>query len=119
RRSTPCSRIRSSTGVTSSPGSSGLVASSWQPRRTAVEPVATRNERRVHDISGLLYDVLQGYHWDRFASMRTLVLGFALAACGSSDIHLAVDPACNPLGFGDHCAAPWPSSAFEIADAST
>jgi hypothetical protein len=44
---------------------------------------------------------------------RALLL---LAACGSD--HLAVDPRCNPLGF-DHCAVPFPSSAFEIADASS
>jgi hypothetical protein len=45
-----------------------------------------------------------------------VLLAFA-AACGDS--HLAIEAHCNPLGFGSHCAIPWPSSAFEIADAST
>src|SRR5512146_982184 len=48
--------------------------------------------------------------------MRSLLLLLAVAACG--DTHLAIEAHCNPLGF-DHCAVPWPSSAFEIADAST
>ena len=45
-----------------------------------------------------------------------LLVAFA-AACG--DTHLAIEAHCNPLGFDGHCAVPWPSSAFEIADAST
>jgi predicted esterase len=49
--------------------------------------------------------------------MRALVLALAIAACGNT--HLAIDAHCNPLGFAGHCAVPWPSSAFEIADAST
>src|SRR5258708_27997635 len=49
--------------------------------------------------------------------MRALVVGVAVAACGNT--HLAIDAHCNPLGFAGHCAVPWPSSAFEIADAST
>jgi len=50
--------------------------------------------------------------------MRRLLVLAALAACGS-DEHVALDAHCNPLGFAEHCAVPWPSSAFEIADAST
>src|SRR5260221_7395582 len=49
--------------------------------------------------------------------MRLFLVLFAVAACG--DTHLAIDAQCNPLGFGTHCAVPWPSSAFEVADAST
>ena len=50
--------------------------------------------------------------------MRSALLVLVLAACGG-DTHLAVGKDCNPLGFGDHCAVPWPSSVFEVADAST
>src|ERR1041385_6815191 len=50
--------------------------------------------------------------------MRWLLLPLTLAACGDTQ-HLAIDAHCNPLGFGSHCAVPWPSSAFEIDDAST
>src|SRR5258706_4901342 len=50
--------------------------------------------------------------------MRSLLLVFALSACSDAQ-HLAIEADCNPLGFAKHCAAPWPSSAFEIADAST
>src|SRR5438874_13366961 len=53
--------------------------------------------------------------------MRVLALLVALAACG--DQHLSIEPDCNPLGFGrgpfTSCMVPWPSSAFEVADAST
>ncbi len=42
----------------------------------------------------------------------------ALAAC-SGETHIAVEADCNPLGYGDHCAVPWPSSVYEVADAST
>jgi hypothetical protein len=41
----------------------------------------------------------------------------ALTAC-SSDVSLRVEPACNPLGVA-HCMTPWPSSVFEVEDAST
>src|SRR5262245_30561483 len=51
--------------------------------------------------------------------MRRLLLPLALAACGDSPQHLAIDASCNPLGFESHCAVPWPSSAFEVDDAST
>jgi hypothetical protein len=40
-----------------------------------------------------------------------------LGACGGDD-SAAIDRDCNPLG-GHHCMAPWPSSAFEIDDATT
>lgn len=42
----------------------------------------------------------------------------ALAACGSNDTALAIEAQCNPLGAG-HCMTPWPSSAFEVDDATT
>jgi hypothetical protein len=41
----------------------------------------------------------------------------AFAAC-SNTADLSIDPSCNPLGLS-HCAVPWPSSAFEVADPST
>jgi hypothetical protein len=50
--------------------------------------------------------------------MRFSALLLVLAAC-NDQTHLAVAPACNPLGFEAHCAAPWPSAAFEIADPAT
>src|SRR5258706_14451807 len=50
--------------------------------------------------------------------MRVPLLLVAAAAC-SDPTHIAVGAQCNPLGFGAHCAVPWPSSAFEVADAST
>src|SRR5690349_122010 len=40
-----------------------------------------------------------------------------LAAC-SSDTSLRIEAPCNPLGTS-HCMLPWPSSAFEVDDAST
>ena len=41
-----------------------------------------------------------------------------LAACGGDDgLTLPVDDRCNPLGH-DHCMAPWPSSVFEVDDAT-
>lgn len=45
------------------------------------------------------------------------LLAPAIAACGSST-SLPIDAHCNPLGV-TACLAPWPSSAFEIADDST
>ena len=51
--------------------------------------------------------------------MRSALVLLVLAACGSSDTHLAIDASCNPLGPGGHCAVPWPSSAFEVDDATT
>ena len=49
-----------------------------------------------------------------------LVVGLALAvAACSGETHIAVPADCNPLGYGDHCAVPWPSSVYEVADAST
>ncbi len=44
-----------------------------------------------------------------------------LVACGDNDDGDAGFPIaahCNPLGF-THCMAPWPSAAFEVADATT
>src|SRR5688572_7638866 len=49
------------------------------------------------------------------------IVGVLLAGCPAGDdgaITLPIADNCNPLGF-DHCMAPWPSSAFEVADAST
>lgn len=52
------------------------------------------------------------------AMSLSLVLAGAAVGCGDDDVKLPVADQCNPLGF-DHCMAPWPSSAFEIADATT
>ncbi len=41
----------------------------------------------------------------------------ALGACGD-DGALPVADGCNPLGY-QHCMAPWPSSVFEVPDATT
>ncbi len=41
----------------------------------------------------------------------------SIAACGGGS-SLPVPDACNPLGL-DHCMTPWPSSAFEIDDATS
>ncbi|MGN6107329.1 MAG: hypothetical protein ACTHU0_19630 [Kofleriaceae bacterium] len=50
--------------------------------------------------------------------MRALCLpALVLFAC-SSDTGLRVEPQCNPLG-DNHCMTPWPSSVFEIDDATT
>ena len=47
------------------------------------------------------------------------IAGVLLAGCPGDDaLTLPVADNCNPLGF-DHCMAPWPSSAFEVADATT
>ena len=43
---------------------------------------------------------------------------FALAACSDGDKDLAAPDNCNPLGTSA-CYAPWPSSAFEVADSTT
>jgi hypothetical protein len=48
----------------------------------------------------------------------SLFLLCALAGCGGGDTtDLPLDD-CNPLGT-NHCMTPWPSSAFEVEDAST
>jgi hypothetical protein len=56
--------------------------------------------------------------WCSVARMRCPLILLVVAAC-TGDSHLAIEAHCNPLGFGSHCAVPWPSSAFEVADAST
>jgi hypothetical protein len=50
--------------------------------------------------------------------MRSSLLAVALVACGGTT-SLPVDADCNPLGAGDACLAPWPSSAFEVDDPAT
>lgn len=48
-----------------------------------------------------------------------LALTLALvAACGGDAPPLEIADECNPLG-GYHCLTPWPSSAFEVEDATT
>lgn len=52
--------------------------------------------------------------------MRLPVVLLLLAACSSDQHqHLPGEADCNPLGFAGHCTTPWPSSAFEVDDAST
>lgn len=58
--------------------------------------------------------------------MRVLTAMFllSLGACGSDDDGFAIEADCNPLGFRStgprgSCMTPWPSSAFEVADASS
>jgi hypothetical protein len=41
-----------------------------------------------------------------------------VTACGADGDTLPVADLCNPLG-GNHCMTPWPSSAFEVDDATT
>ncbi len=50
---------------------------------------------------------------------RLIILGIAigLGAC-SSDTSLPIEAQCNPLG-ANHCMTPWPSSVFEVDDATT
>src|SRR5689334_9843745 len=50
--------------------------------------------------------------------LPTVAVTAALAACGSSDTSLHVRAECNPLG-DNHCMTPWPSSAFEVEDATS
>ncbi len=52
--------------------------------------------------------------------MRTLLATMLLlAACGGDDaLDLATPDNCNPLG-GSRCIAPWPSSVYEVDDATT
>ena len=48
-----------------------------------------------------------------------LAFAFGLAACGGDDpIHLDVPPECNPLQ-GGACLAPWPVSAYLVADTAS
>lgn len=49
--------------------------------------------------------------------MRAVLSLVVLAACGG-DTALPIEPQCNPLGT-DHCMGPWPSSVFEVDDATT
>ena len=53
------------------------------------------------------------------ARARALGLLFLLAACGDSGGGSDVPDACNPLGDGASCLAPWPSSAYLADDSST
>jgi hypothetical protein len=47
------------------------------------------------------------------------LVAISCAACGGSDgTSLPMANACNPLGV-NHCMTPWPSSAFEVADATS
>ncbi|HEY5927613.1 MAG TPA: hypothetical protein VIV11_38275 [Kofleriaceae bacterium] len=49
--------------------------------------------------------------------LRTLLItSFLLAGCGDTD--LSTPAPCNPIG-GSACIAPWPSSIYEIDDATT
>ena len=56
--------------------------------------------------------------------MRASVLASSLAllaiatGCGDDGCPSGPSAVCNPLGF-DHCMSPWPSSAYELDDAST
>ncbi len=52
----------------------------------------------------------------RIASLLAPTL--ILVACGDGDIDLATPSQCNPLG-GARCVAPWPSSIYEVDDATT
>ena len=50
---------------------------------------------------------------------RIIALALALAGCGDDGgPPFPVEAHCNPLGT-NHCMTPWPSSAFEVDDAST
>jgi len=49
--------------------------------------------------------------------MRFAVAAVLLSAC-SSDVALPMRAYCNPLG-GNHCMTPWPSSVFEVDDATS
>jgi hypothetical protein len=53
----------------------------------------------------------------RFVVMVPGLLSFA-AACGGGGKGLETPAQCNPLG-GANCVAPWPSSIYEVDDAST
>lgn len=51
--------------------------------------------------------------------MRRLLLATLLLGCGDGDdARLATPDACNPLN-GSGCITPWPSSVYELEDAST
>lgn len=52
------------------------------------------------------------------AAAFATALAVLAAGCGDDPLKLPMANTCNPLGF-DHCMAPWPSSAFEVADATT
>jgi hypothetical protein len=49
--------------------------------------------------------------------VRVALVCLAAAACGG-DTSLPIEANCNPLGT-KHCMTPWPSSAFEVDDATT
>ena len=50
--------------------------------------------------------------------MRALGSLLLLAACSSGSVSLPMKANCNPLGL-NHCMTPWPSSVFEVDDATT
>jgi hypothetical protein len=53
------------------------------------------------------------------APVSLSLFGLALIGCGDgTNATLPVPDNCNPLGTS-HCMAPWPSSAYQIADATT
>lgn len=55
----------------------------------------------------------------RWVSVSFTIVLF-VASCG--DDHHGPTPTedhCNPLGFETHCSVPWPSSVYEVADATT
>jgi hypothetical protein len=51
--------------------------------------------------------------------MRGILVSLLLASAAcSGDTALPIDAQCNPLGI-NHCMTPWPSSVFEVDDATT
>ena len=51
----------------------------------------------------------------RLALLSILLFG---ACGGGGGTHLPMPDTCNPLGV-NHCMTPWPSSVFEVDDATT
>lgn len=49
---------------------------------------------------------------------RLFLLGAILGCGGKSDTSLPIEAQCNPLGV-NHCMTPWPSSVYEVDDATT
>ena len=50
--------------------------------------------------------------------MRAYLASFLFLAACSSDVSLPMKANCNPLG-ANHCMTPWPSSVFEVDDATS